>query len=155
MKNKKPINEFIRDIIEANRFAVLATESDSQPHASLVAVTAAEDDKNLIFATYRSTRKYTNLIHNGKVAILFENRNIINTHENEIHVLTAFGYASEVNTEEAERYRHLHLLRHPELESFILNSDCAIFNVPVDAYQVVTGIDDVIWWKTDGSASSD
>jgi nitroimidazol reductase NimA-like FMN-containing flavoprotein (pyridoxamine 5'-phosphate oxidase superfamily) len=155
MNNKKPITEFIRKVIEANRFAVLATESDSQPYASLVAVSATEDDKNLIFATYRSTRKYTNLIRNGKVAILFENRRIINTHENEIHVLTAFGYASEANTEEAEVYRHFHLLRHPELESFLLNPDCAIFNVPVDAYQAVTGIDDVIWWKTDGSASSD
>jgi nitroimidazol reductase NimA-like FMN-containing flavoprotein (pyridoxamine 5'-phosphate oxidase superfamily) len=155
MKNKKPITEFIRDIIEANRFAVLATECDGQPHASLVAVTSAEDDKNLIFATYRTTRKYTNLIQNGKVAILFENRNIINLHENEIHVLTAFGYTSEIKTDKAEVYRHLHLLRHPELESFLLNPDCAIFNVTVDAYQVVTGIDDVIWWKTDGSASSD
>jgi nitroimidazol reductase NimA-like FMN-containing flavoprotein (pyridoxamine 5'-phosphate oxidase superfamily) len=149
MKNRKPINEFIRDVIKANRLAVLATESDGQPHASLVAVTAAEDDKKLIFATYRSTRKYTNLIHNGKVAILFENRSINNTHENEIYVLTAFGYAVEVNTKETETFRHLHLLRHPELETFLLNPDCAIFNVAVDAYQVVTGIDDVIWWKTD------
>ena len=155
MKNRKPINELIRDIIEAKRFAVLATESDGQPHASLMAVTAANDDKKLIFATYRSTRKYTNLIQNGKVAILFENKSIIDTNENEIHVLTAFGNAAEVNTEEDETYRQLHLLRHTELEFFLLNSDCAIFIVTVDAYQVVTGINELIWWKTDGSASTD
>ena len=155
MKNIKPIIEFIRDIIEANRFAVLATENNGQPHASLVAVTAANEDKIMIFATYRSTRKYTNLIQNGKVAILFENRSLIDNNENKIHVLTAFGNAIEVITEEAETYRQLHLWRHPELESFLLNPDCAIFNVTVDAYQVVTGIDDVIWWKTDSSASAD
>lgn len=149
MKNRKLLNEFVRDVIEANRFAVLATECNGQPHASLVAVTATCNDKILIFATYRNTRKYSNLLMNGKVAILFEDRNSINTDENEIQVLTAFGHAEEVNFVDTEENKHLHMSRHPELESFLATGDCAIFHVKVDAYQAVKGIDDVIWWKTD------
>lgn len=146
---KIPINKYIRDIIEANRFAVLATECNGQPHASLMAVTAAHNDKILIFATYRNTRKYSNLILNGKVAILFENKNNIKTDENEIQVLTAFGYAEEVNFVDMEENKLIHVLRHPELESFLTTGDCAIFIVKVDVYQAVTGIEDVVWWNTD------
>jgi uncharacterized pyridoxamine 5'-phosphate oxidase family protein len=149
MKNKIPINKYIRDILEANRFAVLATECDGQPHASLVAVTATHNDKILIFATYRNTRKYSNLIQNGKVAILFENRESFNTDEKEIQVLTAFGNAEEVEFIDIEENKHTHALRHPELANFLSTGDCAVFHVKVDAYQAVTGIEDVVWWKTD------
>jgi len=40
-----------------------------------------------------------------------------------------------------------HLLRHPELEAFLLSTDCALFKVRVNAYQVVRGIEDINWWR--------
>ena len=145
MKSNLPIKEYIREVILANRFAVLATESDGQPHASLIAVTPSEGVLTLIFATYRNTRKYTNLIQNGKVAILFENRSIKGAEE--ISVLTAFGQAEEVNAFDSEADTQAHLLRHPEQESFLLSTGCVLFRVKVEAYQVVRGIDDVKWWN--------
>ena len=71
MKTQIQIKDYVRQVLYANRFAVLATESESQPHASYIAITAI-DDLQLIFATYRNTRKYGNLKFNENVSILFE-----------------------------------------------------------------------------------
>jgi nitroimidazol reductase NimA-like FMN-containing flavoprotein (pyridoxamine 5'-phosphate oxidase superfamily) len=147
MSTETIIKKYIGDIFQTNNLAVLATEGDGQPHASLVAVTPADDFVHLIFATYRKTRKYNNLINNGKVAVLFENRHINNLNQQESTVVTAFGYASEVSNDEYEMAMQKHLLKHPAQDTFLLSTDCAIFRVVVHAYQLVRGIDDVQWWN--------
>lgn len=149
MKNLIPVKEYVSEIIQSNRFAVLATISEDQPYTSLIAVTATDGHLKLIFATYRNTRKYNNLIRNGKVSILFENRDTKNPDLPERTVLTALGQAEEVNTSDSEVELQLHVKRHPELESFLLSTDCAIFLVKVTAYQVVRGIEDACWWTID------
>jgi nitroimidazol reductase NimA-like FMN-containing flavoprotein (pyridoxamine 5'-phosphate oxidase superfamily) len=147
MSTQSIIKKYIADVFQTNNLAVLATEGNGQPHASLVAITPIDDFVHLIFATYRSTRKYNNLINNGKVAILFENRYINNLNQQETTALTAFGYASEVNKDEYEMAMQTHLLKHPAQGTFLLSTDCAIFRVVVNAYQLVLGIDDVQWWN--------
>lgn len=147
MSSQTIIKTYIEDVFQTNNLAVLATEGNGQPHASLVAITPIDDFMHLIFATYRSTRKYNNLVNNGKVAILFENRYINNLNQQEITALTAFGYAEEVDTEVSDSVLNAHLLRHPELEYFLSATDCAIFQVKVKAYQMVGGIDDIKWWN--------
>jgi len=149
MKNNITISMYVHEVILANRFAVLATESEGQPHASLIAITPVEDYRILIFATYRNTRKYTNLIQNGKVAILFENRSINDINGQDISVLTAFGRAEEVLSGNTNQELLAHLSRHPELSTFLLSTDCAVFRVNVEAYQVVHGIENVEWWNID------
>jgi len=42
-----------------------------------------------------------------------------------------------------------HLERHPELISFLQSEYCSFFQIKVDTYQVVRGIDDVEWWTID------
>ncbi|MDD4970659.1 MAG: pyridoxamine 5'-phosphate oxidase family protein [Paludibacter sp.] len=147
MKNPIQLKEYVREVIRANRFAVLATEGDGQPYASLIAITPVDEYLILIFATYRNTRKYNNLVKNGKVAILFENRSIKSKSEKEVSVLTAFGQAEEVLIGNAKQDLLAHLQKHPELSTFLLSTDCAVFRVKVEAYQVVHGIEDVKWWK--------
>jgi nitroimidazol reductase NimA-like FMN-containing flavoprotein (pyridoxamine 5'-phosphate oxidase superfamily) len=104
-----------------------------------------EDFAHLIFATYRNTRKYTNLKQNEKVSILFEYKKDIDNGSQEIIILTAFGKAKEVEETEYNGTFNAHLMKHPELKPFLLSSDCALFRVKVEAYQLVLGIDDVSW----------
>ena len=147
MSTQTIIKTYIEDALQTNPLAVLATEGNGQPHACFIAITPMDDFQHLIFATYRSTRKYKNLIKNGKVAILFENRSTKSLSQPDITVLTAFGYAKEVDVAISDAALKAHLLRHPELESFLMSTDCAIFKVKVNAYQVVRGIDDINWWN--------
>jgi nitroimidazol reductase NimA-like FMN-containing flavoprotein (pyridoxamine 5'-phosphate oxidase superfamily) len=143
------IKTYIEDIFKTSRFAVLATEGDGQPHASLIAVTPMEGYRKLIFATYRNTRKYQNLAHNGKVAVLVESIDIKKSGLQESFVLTAFGHVEEIEAEENNMVFEAHLERHPELLSFMQSEDCSLIQIKVDTYQVVRGIDDVEWWTID------
>ena len=145
MKPQTEIRDFIRQVLSANRFAVLATVSEGKPHSSFVAYTASGDSLQLIFATYRHTRKYANLKQNNQVSMLIENSKDRST---EITVLTATGKAFEVDTAYGEALLQTHLRQHPELNDFLLSSECAVFRVDVEAYQLVLGIDDIRWWKT-------
>jgi uncharacterized pyridoxamine 5'-phosphate oxidase family protein len=141
--------EYIWDVLKLNKFAVLATESGGQPHASLIAITPFGDFRQLIFATYRNTRKYRNLSKNNKVAILIENGDVKMEDPQESIVLTIFGHIEEIIIEENEAVYQAHLKRHPEMESFMLSSDCALILVIAQAYQIVYGIDDIRWITAD------
>ncbi|MCA1757848.1 MAG: pyridoxamine 5'-phosphate oxidase family protein [Bacteroidales bacterium] len=149
MSDLRAIKAYIEDIFKISRFAVLATEADGQPHASLIAVTPMEGFRKLIFATYRNTRKYNNLVHNGKVAVLVESIDINRSGLHKSFVLTAFGRAEEIGAIEKNMVFNAHLERHPELLSFLQSGECTLFRIKVDTYQVVRGIDDVEWWTID------
>jgi len=143
------IKSYIEDIFKISRFAVLATEGNGQPHASLIAVTPVDSYRKLIFATYRNTRKYQNLVQNGKVAILVESIDISRSGLKESFVLTAFGHVEEIESAEKNMVFNAHLERHPGLLSFMQSEDCSLVRIKVNSYQVVRGIDDVEWWSID------
>lgn len=66
--------EQIQRVLDGNRFAILATQHAGQPHASLMAFTPMSGLQQLVFATYRGTLKYRNLLEDERVAILIEDR---------------------------------------------------------------------------------
>lgn len=146
MSNLTAVKTYIEDIFKNSRFAVLATEADGQPHASLIAVTPLEGFRQLVFATYRNTRKYNNIVQNTKVAVLVESIDINRAGPYKSFVLTAFGHAEEIETLEKNMVFNTHLERHPELSSFLQSEQCTFVKIKVDTYQVVRGIDDVEWW---------
>jgi len=149
-KNKNfSLKEYIERAIQGSHFAVLATEGDGQPHASLIAITPVEGFRQLIFATYRSTNKYHNLLHNRKVAVLIEIGDPGSSEPDKGFVLTAFGSAIEIDSAENEADLNAHLKRHPDLEMFLRSKDCALIRVTLVKFQLVHGIDDVRWWSVD------
>jgi len=145
MNKKNDNKELIHSILKSNSFAVLATENDGQPHASLVAITPFESDNQLIFATYRDTRKFRNLSHNSKVALLIENHKVSVQNTQTSIVLTIIGHAKEISMTDYNAAYKVHLTRHPEMESFLLTSDCVLILVIAQSYQIVIGIDDIRW----------
>ena len=149
MDRVNEIKTYIEEIFKNSRFAVLATEGDGQPHASLIAVTPMKGYRKLIFATYRNTRKFQNITHNGKVAVLVESIDISSSGQKESFVLTAFGQVEDIEPEEKNMVFKAHLERHPGLLSFMQSEDCSLVRIKVDTYQVVRGIEDVEWWTID------
>ena len=143
------MKEYIEGVLKTCRFAVLATEGDGQPHTSLIAITPFGSLRQLIFATYRNTIKYRNLTHNSKVAVLIEGEYVNMKGLKESVVLTIIGHTEEISIAENKEALHTHLKRHPEMESFMLSSDCVLILVIPQSYQVVLGIDDIRWLTTD------
>lgn len=143
------IKEYIEGILKTSGFAVLATESNGQPHASLIAITRFESCKQLVFATYRNTLKYRNIKNNSKVALLIESERANKENLRERIVLTIIGYIEEISTAEKDAAYQVHLKRHPAMKSFMLSSDCALMMVMAQSYQIVTGIDEIKWITAD------
>jgi nitroimidazol reductase NimA-like FMN-containing flavoprotein (pyridoxamine 5'-phosphate oxidase superfamily) len=146
------IQDTILRVLERNRLAVLATQRNGQPHASLMAFTPLAGLRFLAFATYRETLKYESIWQDPRVAILVEDRESDPRYSGQRLVLTAIGAAIE--TPEEERHAHIakHLTRHPGLQNFLCSSECEFIRVAVRAYQVVGGIDDVRWHEVGESA---
>ena len=149
MNSQITIKEYIEGILKVSGFAVLATESNGQPHASLIAITPIGNCRQLVFVTYRNTLKYRNIKNNGKVAVLFESEGVNKEGLGERIVLTIIGYIKEISIAENEAAYQAHLMRHPEMESFMLSPDCALIMVIAQSYQFVKGIDDIRWIKAD------
>jgi len=144
----------IRGVLERNRYAVLATQRDGQPHASLMAFTPLEGLRFLAFATYRETLKYESIREDRRVALLIEDKEANASRPDGRLVLTAVGEA--IKTPEEDRQAHIlaHLARHPDLESFLGSPDCEFIRVAVHAYQVVGAIDDVRWYAVGESPAT-
>jgi len=60
-KNLSKLKRNLRKLLRSQLLAVLSTQNQGQPYASLVAFASSDDLKSLYFATSRSTRKYANL----------------------------------------------------------------------------------------------
>jgi uncharacterized pyridoxamine 5'-phosphate oxidase family protein len=142
--NKK----YIENALLSCRFAILATEGKGQPHMSLIAITPIEGYSKLIFSTYRNTVKFSNLLENGKVAVLIENGDCKNLSLQGSFILTAFGHAKEI-TFGNDSILKLHLERHPDMKSFMQSEECALIQITVNAFQLVMGIEDVHWYSLD------
>ena len=153
MNKQRTIKEYIEAVLKTSGFAVLATDGNGQPHASLIAITPFGNFRQIIFATYRDTLKYRNLSNNNKVAVLIESGVINIKGLNQSVVLTIIGHTEEVSVEENEAAYQAHLKRHPEMESFMLSSDCTLILVIAQSYQLVNGIDDIRWIAADDLVS--
>ena len=155
MSEQFDIKACVVEVLQARRFAVLATEREGQPHSSLVAITPLGCFRQLIFATYRNTRKYRNLASNSKVSVFIDGRarDRSGSGSQDGFVLTALGHAQEIGSGDRDTVQSAHLERHPDLDTFLAAPDCALVRVTVEAYQVVGAIDDVKWWRVGAAVS--
>lgn len=146
INNQFSIKKYVEDILQSHKLAVLATESDGQPHASLIKITPFQGFRQIIFATYRNTQKFKNILHNGRVSVLIQGEDLKSLNQQKGFALTAVGHANEVGINELKEVRFKHLNRHPDIESFMNSGDVAIIRIKVAAFQVARAIDDVFWW---------
>ncbi|MBN2382747.1 pyridoxamine 5'-phosphate oxidase family protein [bacterium] len=137
------LTKSIQRILEQQLLAVLATQSEGQPHTSLVGFVATNDLDTIVFATPRSTRKYRNLISNPLVALLIDTRQHQETDFHSAAAVTAYGKAKEVSDADTEKYRELYLRKHPSLRDFVYSPTCALILVSVEKYSLVSEFQNV------------
>jgi len=139
------VRDLVCGLLASQRFAVLSTQSPQGPHASLIAFWAAQDLRHLVFATMRATRKFAHLSADPRVAFLFDDRSNRDVDVSLATAVTATGRAQEVTEEHVWRVAAESLLsRHPQLASFVASPGCALVQVVVERYLVVTRFQDVV-----------
>ena len=144
----KPNVDEIRNILKkmflSQKLAVLSTQRDGQPYASLVAFVASEDLRRIYFATPNTTRKYANLKADSRVAFLIDSR--LND-ESDIHAamaVTAMGSAREIDKATNQFFMVQYLDKHPYLESFIKSPTCSWICVDIASYYLVQRFQNVM-----------
>jgi len=134
----------IKTLFDSQTFAVLSTQNDDQPYASLVAFAATNTLDQILFLTPQTTRKYDNLTRNPKVAVLISNHqnNPDDTHK--AVCVTATGTAVTVENQKKGDLLHLVTDRHSHLKPFSTDPATALVSVRLDTFFVVSQFQDVI-----------
>jgi nitroimidazol reductase NimA-like FMN-containing flavoprotein (pyridoxamine 5'-phosphate oxidase superfamily) len=139
--------ERIRDLVEGEPYAVLATQADMQPYGSVIALAVSVDLAQAAFCTSRDTRKYGLLEQCDRVALVIDDRS---KHGDDIHrvsAVTATGRAAELAPGPNRDHWQAELVaRHPFLEEFLVSPSCAIFLVDIVRYLHVVRFQEVSQW---------
>jgi len=133
----------LEDLLDTQKLGVLATHGHGQPYGSLVFFVAVPGGRQILFATYRSTRKYANLLSNPRVAMLIDSRSNGDADIHEAVAVTATGTVEELPPGERERGRRLYLEKLPHLADFVGNDACALLRLQVHTYYLVHRFQDV------------
>ena len=133
----------VRELFRTQGLAVLSTQGEGQPYSSLVAFAATPGLDALLFATTRTTRKYSNLAAEPRVSFLIDNRSNREADFHEAMAATAVGTAGEAEGASLTDLRRIYLAKHPYLEDFLAAPTCALIRVRVEAYYVVERFQDV------------
>jgi nitroimidazol reductase NimA-like FMN-containing flavoprotein (pyridoxamine 5'-phosphate oxidase superfamily) len=143
MNRRQKTLDDLREFLRARYLGVLATQDRGQPHTSLVAFAATEDLKQILFATDRATRKFSNLTADGRTAMLIDDRSNRREDIAEATAVTAAGTAAAVSGEKKKHLEMLFLAKHPHLESFVAAPSTVLVSLDVDRYFIVTRFQDV------------
>lgn len=143
-QSRKWIKDQIASLFESQRVAVLSTQKDNQPYASLVAFTVSETLEQFYFLTPKTTRKYDYLISNPRIAVLVhDSKNKADDIYNAVSV-TGTGVASVVNKVEEKEALQTFLKKHPHLEEFSSESTTALICVTMEQYVMVNEFQNVV-----------
>jgi hypothetical protein len=139
--------ERIRRLVQ-EPYAVLATQGEGQPYASIVACAVSGDLRTAVFATPIATRKYRLLTECDRVALQIDNRCGHPGRMMEVEAITATGRAIRVPPGDAfDRWSGLLLARHPHLHAFVTSPSVALFRVDIIRYFHVERFQEVREWR--------
>jgi nitroimidazol reductase NimA-like FMN-containing flavoprotein (pyridoxamine 5'-phosphate oxidase superfamily) len=151
MQTRGTVEHDIRQLLQNEQLAVLCTEQQGQPYASLVAFAVTDGLGDLVFCTPKTTRKFSNLANNPQVAMLINNcRNRTSDIDNAVSV-TAVGKAVEVVDTSREDLSALYLQKHPHLKQFLQAESTALVRIRVQRYFMVRKFQDVYEYDVNSS----
>ena len=143
MSSDEKVREALVELLGSQRFAALATQSDGQPYQSLMAFVASGDLRKFFFLTERETRKFANLVSNAQTAVLVDNRSNDAADLACALAVTAEGRAVELEGQARDEALDLFLRKHPSLAGFAESASCAVIQVTVAAYHIVSRFQEV------------
>ena len=144
MDKTQAIRQRLRKLFESQNLGVLATHRSGQPYASLVAFYATEDLRHLFFVTPKTTRKFSNLKANSRVAILVNSSTNQAVDFHQAISVTVVGNATEVIGSKRQPILEKYLKKHPHLEEFVRSPSCALIKVSANSYVMVQNFQNVM-----------
>lgn len=138
----------IRKLVEHQPYAVLCTQSRTQPYGALVAFAFDEQLKRAVLATPIATRKYRILSECGHVALVIDSRPDHPHDFMSVEAVTATGRATLLEEgPERTRWADLLVARHDYLRRFVTSPSCALFRIEIVRYFHVGRFQEVHQWR--------
>lgn len=152
MNTPAQLRPIVRTLLDSQIQGVLATQNQQQPYTSLMAFAVTPDLRHIVFATYRATRKYANLLDNPRASLLIDNRcNAATDYRNAV-AISAQGTTREIAATQRPDSLKLYLDKHPNLRDFVTDTDCALLCLDVERYYVVSQFQSVAELRIDEKA---
>lgn len=155
-ESKKPVSSEpgsqlvtrIRGLVTEQLYGVLCTQGQGQPYGSMIAFAFSDDLASAVFSTPIATRKYHLLSECDHVSLVVDNRPQYPLDMMKVEALTATGRATEVpRGPRFQEYERLLIRRHPQLESFVRSSSCALFRIEISRFFHVSRFQEVCQWE--------
>lgn len=138
MSTSEQLRCTVRALLDSQIQAVLATQRQRQPYTSLMAFAVTPDLRQIVFATYRATQKYANLLDNPRASLLIDNRCNNSADYRNAVAISAQGEIHEVDSARRAELLQLYLGKHPRLRDFVTAADCVLLQMDVECYYVVS-----------------
>lgn len=133
----------IRELLKSQRFASLATLSETGIHSTLVAFSPDESLHHIYFCTATSTRKFQNLNRNQQVSLLVHNSANRDEDITGASALTISGTAKILADSERSDAQELLRKKHHHLKEVMNSPEVAYILIEVVQYDLVTNFQDV------------
>jgi nitroimidazol reductase NimA-like FMN-containing flavoprotein (pyridoxamine 5'-phosphate oxidase superfamily) len=143
MQKPEEFKARLRELMDSQSLGVVATQSEGQPYASLVAFVTSGDLKRIYFVTPKATRKFSYLSKDRRVAILINNSTNQAEDFHRAISVTAVGAAVEISGAEREQVLKPYLAKHPHLEDFVKSPSCAMVRITLRSYYMVRNFQNV------------
>jgi uncharacterized protein YhbP (UPF0306 family) len=135
---QETVRRHIATLLSGQRLATLSTcSAEGHPYASLVAFDADPDLSGMIFATSRATRKFANLSHQARAAMLVDNSGNVKSDIYAAMAVTALGVTTELSGAAQDEAVARYILKHPHMATFVQAPSTAVLRLAVDVYYLV------------------
>lgn len=142
------LRQRIRALVERQPYAVLCTQSRTQPYGALIAFAFDDALKRAVLVTSVATRKYRILSECDHVALVIDDRPDHPTDFMSVEAVTATGRATLLEElEERARWARLLVARHGYLRRFIESPSCALFRIDIVRFFHVARFQEVSQWR--------
>jgi len=123
----------IKELLDQQKYAVIATQKDNVPYTNLVAFASTDGLGSIFFATRRDTTKFLNMLNNPCVSILIDNRKNLPSDLKDAIAVSAEAIAKDVKKNK-EKFKKMLKDKHPELTGFLNEPDCELFELEIQKY---------------------
>ncbi|MFC1539065.1 pyridoxamine 5'-phosphate oxidase family protein [Candidatus Latescibacterota bacterium] len=134
----------LRELFSFQKLCVLSTLNERQPYVNLIGFYVNDNLDEIVFATYRSTRKFSNISANSHVSVLIDSRSNRDADFQTAIAATAIGVAEEVTGIDRDRLQSLFLKKYPHLHDFVTSPSCALMRINVERYIIVNKFQHVV-----------
>jgi len=144
LEKRTDLRRRLKELFDKQRIGVLSTQKKNRPYASLVAFAVTDDLKSFVFATPRTTRKYSNIIASSRAALLIDNRSNRMSDFRRAMAVTVVGTVRELRKSRKSRLIQLYTDKHSHLEDFIKSPTCAVLCLEAKTLHVVDRFQHVV-----------